>query len=248
MQILMRPVVMLLYGIIAYLIAMASLAYAIGFVGNYWVPKSIDSGPVGPLGEALVVNVLLLGLFAVQHSGMARRGFKKVWTAIVPEPIERSTYVLLSGLVLWLLYWQWRPIADEIWRVDNPIGSTLLQAVYFLGWGIAFLNTFLIGHAHLFGLKQVSGHWLGRETTAPEFKTLALYKIVRHPIYLGIILAFWATPVMTLGHLLFAVATTGYILIGIVLEERDLAATFGESYEAYRKRVSMLIPWPPRQP
>ena len=248
MQILMRPVVMLLYGIIAYLIAMASLAYAIGFVGNYWVPKSIDSGPVGPLGEALVVNVLLLGLFAVQHSGMARRGFKKAWTAIVPEPIERSTYVLLSGLVLWLLYWQWRPIADEIWRVDNPIGSTLLQAVYFLGWGIAFLNTFLIGHAHLFGLKQVSDHWLGRETTAPEFKTLALYKIVRHPIYLGIILAFWATPVMTLGHLLFAVATTGYILIGIVLEERDLAATFGESYEAYRKRVSMLIPWPPRQP
>jgi len=245
---LMRPVVMLLYGIIAYLIAMASLAYAIGFVGNYWVPKSIDSGPVGPLGEALVVNVLLLGLFAVQHSGMARRGFKKAWTAIVPEPIERSTYVLLSGLVLWLLYWQWRPIADEIWRVDNPIGSTLLQAVYFLGWGIAFLNTFLIGHAHLFGLKQVSDHWLGRETTAPEFKTLALYKIVRHPIYLGIILAFWATPVMTLGHLLFAVATTGYILIGIVLEERDLAATFGESYEAYRKRVSMLIPWPPRQP
>ena len=244
----MGPVVMLLYGIIAYLIAMASLAYAIGFVGNYWVPKSIDSGSVGPLGEALVFNVLLLGLFAVQHSGMARRGFKMAWTAIVPESIERSTYVLLSGLVLWLLYWQWRPIADEIWRVDNPIGSTLLQAVYFLGWGIAFLSTFLINHAHLFGLKQVSGHWFGKEATAPEFKTLALYKIVRHPIYLGIILAFWATPVMTLGHLLFAVATTGYILIGIFLEERDLVATFGESYETYRKRVSMLIPWPPRQP
>ena len=243
----MGPVVMLLYGILAYLIAMASLAYAIGFVGNYWVPKSIDSGSVGPLGEALVFNVLLLGLFAVQHSGMARRGFKMAWTAIVPESIERSTYVLLSGLVLWLLYWQWRPIADEIWRVDNPIGSTLLQAVYFLGWGIAFLSTFLINHAHLFGLKQVSGHWFGKEATAPEFKTLALYKIVRHPIYLGIILAFWATPVMTLGHLLFAVGTTGYILIGIVLEERDLVATFGESYETYRKRVSMLIPWPPRQ-
>ena len=244
----MGPVVMLLYGIIAYLIAMASLAYAIGFVGNYWVPKSIDSRSVGPLGEALVVNVLLLGLFAVQHSGTARRGFKEAWTAIVPQPIERSTYVLLSGLVLWLLYWQWRPIADEIWRVDNPIGSTLLQAVYFLGWGIAFLSTFLINHAHLFGLKQVSGHWFGKEATAPEFKTLALYKIVRHPIYLGTILAFWATPVMTLGHVLFAVATTGYILIGIFLEERDLVATFGESYETYRKRISMLIPWPPRQP
>jgi protein-S-isoprenylcysteine O-methyltransferase Ste14 len=226
---------------------MASVAYAIGFVANYWVPKSIDSGSVGPLGEALVVNVLLLSLFAVQHSGMARRGFKKAWTAIVPEPIERSTYVLLSGLVLWLLCWQWRPITDEIWRVDNPIGSTLLQAVYFLGWGIVLLSTFLIGHADLFGLKQVSDHWLGREATAPEFKTAALYKIVRHPMYLGLILAFWATPLMTLGHLLFAVVTTGYILIGIFLEERDLVTTFGESYETYRKRVSMLIPWPPRQ-
>ena len=244
----MGPIVILLYGIIAYAIAMASIAYAIGFVGNNWVPKSIDSGPVGPLGEALVVNVLLLGLFAIQHSVMARRGFKKAWTAIVPEPIERSTYVLLSALILWLLYWQWRPITDEIWRVDNPIGSTLLQAVFFLGWGIAFLSTFLINHAHLFGLKQVSGHWFGKEATAPEFKTLALYKIVRHPIYLGTILAFWATPVMTLGHLLFAVATTGYILIGIFLEERDLVTTFGESYETYRKRVPMLIPWPPRRP
>jgi len=243
----MGPVVILLFGIIAYLIAMASVAYAIGFVANYWVPKSIDSGSVGPLGEALVVNVLLLSLFAVQHSGMARRGFKKAWTAIVPEPIERSTYVLLSGLVLWLLCWQWRPITDEIWRVDNPIGSTLLQAVYFLGWGIVLLSTFLIGHADLFGLKQVSDHWLGREATAPEFKTAALYKIVRHPMYLGLILAFWATPLMTLGHLLFAVVTTGYILIGIFLEERDLVTTFGESYETYRKRVSMLIPWPPRQ-
>jgi protein-S-isoprenylcysteine O-methyltransferase Ste14 len=243
----MGPVVILLFGIIAYLIAMASVAYAIGFVANYWVPKSIDSGSVGPLGEALVVNVLLLSLFAVQHSGMARRGFKKAWTAIVPEPIERSTYVLLSGLVLWLLCWQWRPITDEIWRVDNPIGSTVLQAVYFLGWGIVLLSTFLIGHADLFGLKQVSDHWLGREATAPEFKTAALYKIVRHPMYLGLILAFWATPLMTLGHLLFAVVTTGYILIGIFLEERDLVTTFGESYETYRKRVSMLIPWPPRR-
>ena len=243
----MGPIVILLYGIIAYAIAMASIAYAIGFVGNYWVPKSIDSGPVGPLGEALVVNVLLLGLFAVQHSSMARLGFKKALTAIVPEPIERSTYVLLTALIFWLLYWQWRPITDEIWRVDNPIGSTLLQAIYFIGWGIALLSTCLISHADLFGLKQVSGHWLGKQVTAPEFKTPALYKIVRHPIYLGFILAFWATPVMTLGHLLFAVATTGYILIGIFLEERDLVATFGETYETYRKRVSMLIPWPPRR-
>ncbi len=244
----MGPVLILLYGIVAYLIAMASIAYAIGFVGNYWVPKSIDSGSVGPLGEALIVNVLLLGLFAIQHSGMARRGFKKALTAIVPEPIERSTYVLLSALILWLLYWQWRPITDEIWRVDGPIGSTLLQAVYFIGWGIVLLSTFLVNHADLFGLKQVSDHWLGKDAAEPEFKTPALYKIVRHPIYLGFILAFWATPVMTLGHLLFAVGTTGYILIGIFLEERDLVTTFGESYETYRKRVSMLIPWPPRRP
>jgi protein-S-isoprenylcysteine O-methyltransferase Ste14 len=244
----MGPVLILLYGIVAYLIAMASIAYAIGFVGNYWVPKSIDSGSVGPLGEALVVNVLLLGVFAIQHSGMARRGFKKALTAIVSEPIERSTYVLLSALVLWLLYWQWRPITDEIWRVDTQIGSTLLQAVYFIGWGIVLLSTFLISHADLFGLKQVADHWLGKDAAEPEFKTPALYKIVRHPIYLGFILAFWATPVMTLGHLLFAVGTTGYILIGIFLEERDLVTSFGESYETYRKRVSMLIPWPPRRP
>ncbi len=244
----MGPVLILLYGIVAYLIAMASIAYAIGFVGNYWVPKSIDSGSVGPLGEALVVNILLLGLFAIQHSGMARRGFKKASTAIVSEPIERSTYVLLSALILWLLYWQWRPITDEIWRVDTPIGSTLLQAVYFIGWGIVLLSTFLISHADLFGLKQVADHWLGKDAAEPEFKTPALYKIVRHPIYLGFILAFWATPVMTLGHLLFAVGTTGYILIGIFLEERDLVTSFGESYETYRKRVSMLIPWPPWRP
>lgn len=244
----MGRVIFLLYGIVAYLIAFASILYAIGFVGNYWVPKSIDGGPVGPLGEALIVNVLLLGLFAIQHSGMARRGFKTAWTAVLPEPIERSTYVLLSGLVLWLLFWQWRPIPDEIWRVDNPIGSSLLQAVYFLGWGILFVSTFLISHTDLFGLKQVSDHWFGKDATEPEFKSPALYKIVRHPIYLGLILAFWATPVMTLGHLLFAVGTTGYILIGIFLEERDLVTTFGESYENYRKRVSMLIPWPPRRP
>jgi protein-S-isoprenylcysteine O-methyltransferase Ste14 len=214
----MGPVLILLFGIVAYLIAMASIAYAIGFVGNYWVPKSIDSGSVGPLGEALVVNVLLLGLFAIQHSGMARRGFKKALTAIVSEPIERSTYVLLSALILWLLYWQWRPITDEIWRVDTPIGSTLLQSVYFIGWGIVLLSTFLISHADLFGLKQVSDHWLGKDAAEPEFKTPALYKIVRHPIYLGFILAFWATPVMTLGHLLFAVGTTGYILIEFFLK------------------------------
>lgn len=243
----MGRILILLYGIVAYLIAMASVAYAIGFIGNFWVPKSIDSGPSFPLGEALTVNVLLLGLFAVQHSGMARRPFKKAWTAILPAQIERSTYVLLSGILLWLLYWQWRPITDEIWRIDNPIGFTLLQATYFFGWGIVLLSTFLISHADLFGLKQVFDHWLGKETAAPEFRAPFLYKIVRHPIYFGFLLAFWATPVMTAGHLFFAVAITAYMLIGIFLEERDLAATFGDTYRRYRERVSMLIPWPPRR-
>lgn len=243
----MNPAVILVYGIVAYLIAMASVVYAIGFVGNIWVPKSIDSGPAAPLSEALTVNIALLGLFALQHSGMARRGFKSVWTRVVPEPIERSTYVLLGALLLWLLYWQWRPLPEVIWRIESPNGSMLLQAIYFLGWGIVLLSTFLISHTDLFGLRQVTDHWLGKAPTAQEFQTPFLYQSVRHPIYFGFLLAFWATPTMTVGHLLFAAATTGYILIGIFLEERDLVASFGETYEQYRKRVSMLIPWLPRR-
>lgn len=244
----MARLVILIYGISAYAIAMASVAYAIGFVGNLWVPKSIDSGPQVPLGEALIINVLLLGLFAVQHSGMARRSFKAAWTTIVPEPIERSTYVLITSLALWLLYWQWRPITEEIWRIDNPTVAALVYSIYFLGWGIVLLSTFLINHADLFGLKQVVDHWQNRTSTPPEFQTPLLYRFVRHPIYLGFVLAFWATPIMTVGHLLFAIATTGYILIGIYLEERDLVATFGDTYLSYRQRVAMLIPWPPRAP
>lgn len=243
----MQRTAALIYGITAYLIAMVSLVYAIGFVGDLWVPKSIDSGASVPIAEAVAVDLLLLGLFAVQHSVMARQGFKARWSAVLPQPIERSTYVLLSGLLLLLLFWQWRPIAGEVWRVDNPIGASVLHALFFIGWGIVVASTFLIDHADLFGLKQVAEYWLAKRVHAHEFRTPLFYKFVRHPIYFGFLLAFWATPVMTTGHLLFAVATTAYILIGVRLEERDLVANFGDAYRSYRTRVPMLLPWPWRK-
>lgn len=234
----------ILYGIFAYLLAMASLLYAIGFVGNYWVPKSIDIGNTTGQFEAVIVNLILLGLFAVQHSGMARRAFKSWLTGFLPEPAERSTYVLLSGLILALLYWQWRPITEPIWSVENSAASLMIQAIYFLGWGIVLLSSFLISHTELFGLQQVTDYWSGKDKQKPHFREPFLYRFVRHPIYFGLLLAFWATPDMTLGHLIFAIATTGYILIGATLEERDLVTIFGDTYEDYRRRVSMLIPWP----
>jgi methanethiol S-methyltransferase len=215
-----------LYGVIAYGIGMFAIVYAIGFVGNFGVPKSIDSGPVGPLVESVVVNVVLLGLFAVQHSVMAREGFKRVWTRLVPKSVERSTYVLFSGLVLLLLYWQWRPIPEPvIWTVQAPAAVAALSVVFWLGWVMLVASTFMISHFELFGL---------------------LYRHVRHPIYLSLLLAFWATPMMTAGHLLFALATTGYILIAIQLEERDLIRLFGDQYRRYRRHVAMLIPLPGR--
>jgi protein-S-isoprenylcysteine O-methyltransferase Ste14 len=246
----MSRVVAFLYGLVAYLVFFVTILYAIGFVEGMVVPKTIDSGAIVPLAEALVVNLLLMSLFAVQHSVMARKGFKEWWTQFVPKPIERSTYVLLASLALVLLFWQWRPLPAVVWQVTAPGMAGLIVALSFLGWLLVFTSTFLINHFELFGLHQVANNLVGRDMPAARFKTPVLYKIVRHPIYLGFILAFWAAPTMTVGHLLFAAVTTAYILVGIWLEERDLTEMFGDEYRNYKRRVAMLIPgWTrPEQP
>ena len=237
----MKRFLMLLYGAACYAIFFATFLYAIGFVGGIAVPKSIDSAPVLGLGDAVVVNLLLLAMFALQHSVMARPAFKRLWTRIVPEAAERSTYVLLSSLALILLFWQWQPMGLIVWQVDSEFGRMLLYAGFAFGWSLVLVSTFLINHFDLFGLRQVWLYFRGRPYTALPFKTPGPYRLVRHPLYVGWFFAFWCAPTMTAAHLVFALMTTAYILIAIQLEERDLIDAHPE-YADYRRRVPMVVP------
>ena len=245
----MGRIVALLYGVVAYLIFFASFLYAIGFVGNWVVPLSVDAGgAASSFGTALMINVLLLGLFAAQHNVMARPAFKAAWTKIVPEPVERSTYVLFASLLLFLLYWQWRPMTGEIWNVQDAAIAPFLTGLSLAGWGLVLASTILINHFDLFGLRQVYLHYTKQEYVPSGFTTPLFYRLVRHPLLLGFMIAFWATAVMTVGHLVFAAVTTVWMLFSIQLEERDLVGFHGQAYKDYQKRVRMIIPLPKRAP
>ena len=241
---IMKKSIILLYGIIAYFVFLIAFLYAIGFVGNIIVPKSIDSGTESTLFSSIFINVVLLSVFALQHSIMARPAFKKWFITIISPAMERSTNILLSSLALLLIYWQWQPIPTIVWETENKIAINILSGIFFLGWFIVLLSTFMINHFELFGLSQIFDNLKNKQTPNPKFQTNYLYKIVRHPIMLGFIIAFWATPTMTVGHLLFTIVTTVYIIIAVkYLEEKDLRKFIGEEYETYQKEVPMIIPF-----
>lgn len=244
----MKRFIAFIYGIIAYILFLGAFLYAIAFVGDFLVPKTINTGVETPFTQALIINMAVLSVFALQHSIMARPGFKRWWTQFVHPAIERSTYVLLSSLALILIYWQWRPLTAIVWEVQNEAVATLLHGVFALGWLIVLLSTFMINHFDLFGLKQVYEYLNKLEPKPIPFKMSFLYGIIRHPLMLGFIIAFWASPVMTVGHLIFSITTTLYILVAVkFLEERDLRKMHGEQYEMYQKEVPMLIPFTKRK-
>jgi protein-S-isoprenylcysteine O-methyltransferase Ste14 len=234
------------YGAAAYLLFLAAFLYLVGFVGNLLVPRTVDHALAAPIGQAVLINVLLVGAFGVQHSVMARPTFKAWWTRFVPQSIERSTYVVLSSAVLVLLYWQWRTMPALIWDVRLPAVRLALWAIFWLGWAIALASTFMVSHFDLFGLRHVYLAWRGKPYTHLAFRVRFFYRLVRHPLMLGFLIAFWATPTMTAGHLLFSIVMTGYILIAVQLEERNLVEALGDQYRDYRRDVPMLLPKPPR--
>jgi protein-S-isoprenylcysteine O-methyltransferase Ste14 len=240
---MLKRIVFFAYGVACYLVFLATFLYAIAFIGNLGTPTALDAPASGPMALALAIDAGLLGLFALQHSVMARKGFKARWTRLVPKPIERSTYVLFSSLALILLFWQWQPIGGVVWSVENTAATAVLRTLFAFGWALVLIATFLIDHFDLFGLRQVWLYLVGQPYTARPFATPGPYRLVRHPLYVGWFFAFWMTPTMTLAHLVFAIATSAYILIAIQLEERDLVREFGDTYQDYRRRVPMLVPF-----
>lgn len=244
---MLKRIMFFAYGSVSYLIFFGTFLYAIAFIGNFGVPRTLDGELNGSLGIAFAIDAGLLALFAIQHSVMARKWFKEWWTRFVPKPLERSTYVLFSSVALIFLFWQWRPLGGVVWSVEDPVGQLVLRGLFAFGWALVLLSTFLINHFDLFGLRQVWLYLVGRPYTTLTFGTPGPYRLVRHPLYVGWLFAFWMTPTMTLAHLLFSVATTAYILIAIQFEERDLVREHGNAYEAYRRSVPMLNPLNRRQ-